>query len=101
MNKRYEYISIKPWALILAVLLSLSITAVPLLVAASHLPQVHEVVCLLRVLGVACAAAEFAALRWRRLFQLHSTDGVVPRPSGPAKGAGTLPPPKKTEAEGI
>ena len=100
MNKRYECISTKPWTLILAVLLSLSITAVPILVAASHFPQAHEVVCLLAVLGVACATAELAALRWRRLFQLHSTDGVVPRPSGPAKGAETLPPPNKPKQKG-
>ena len=68
----------KPWVLILALLLSNSIAAEPLLVETSRLSQAHEVVCLLAMLKVTCASAEPTDLRWRILFCLYSSDGVVP-----------------------
>ena len=80
MKCRYESSYLATWALI-ALLLSFAIADVRLPEEMSRLSQGQEAVCLPALLNVAYATADLADLKWRRLFQLHSTDGVVPRPT--------------------
>ena len=79
----YASCMLKPWALILALILSFAVTTDRLPEEISRLSQAHEPIGLSAVLNVACANAESADLKWRRLFKLYSTDGVVPHMEAP------------------